>query len=97
MLRSTFSTSEIFSIFLKGFLPFFTGLIFAILIKKQIEEEFYSSRWLIIVSTLLFCILLDVFINVKIELNNQSIPIANANFIIGLFMSLFFNIKPKEE
>jgi hypothetical protein len=97
MLKTTFATSEIFMLLTRDIVPFFVGLIFAILIKKHIEKDrLFSSRWLIIVSTLLFCTLLDVFLNVKTELNSHDIPVANATFIVGLFMSLFFVIKPNK-
>lgn len=78
-----------------GVMPFAGGAFFALIIKHQIMEgHFYTERWIITVTTLLLCMLFDVFLNVEKTIGGHDIPVANATFIVGLFITLFIHVKP---
>ncbi|MDP8162310.1 hypothetical protein QJU89_02735 [Pasteurella skyensis] len=76
--------------------PLVAGITFAIIIKYQIaKEHFYAERWVIVITTLLFCTLLDVFLNVEMNVGNHTLSISNVTFVVGLSLTLFFYNKPQ--
>ena len=98
MLSSAIAGMPLVEISAHWALPFIIGIFFAYLMRKQLlEKKCYSERWLIVLTTLLFCMLLDVFIKVEANIGNQDIPIANATFVIGLFLTLFFKLEPHKQ
>ena len=97
MLSSIIIGFPLLSIGAHWIIPFIVGGVFAGLLRKQlIEREWYAERWIIVIITLLFCMLLDVFLKVETNIGDQSVPIANATFVAGLFLTLFFTLKPKD-
>ncbi|CAM3738325.1 hypothetical protein [Pseudoalteromonas maricaloris] len=96
MLNSAVVSAPLLQVFIQWAVPFVAGGFFAFTIKRQLKKEkFHGERWLIVVTTLLFCMLLDVFFRVKTGLAEHDIPIANATFVVGLFITLFFHLKPE--
>lgn len=97
MLSSAVLSTPIFQLGAQWAIPFIAGVFFSFLIQKQLlETSHLGERWLIVITTLLFCMLLDVFLKVDTTISNQHLPIANATFVVGLFLTLFFKFEPSE-